>query len=228
MSTLCSMFVRVPSAATAAHAFDALSKTLASERQLELRQHPEQPWIEVRYYGGLVLRMPEARLAAEISRRMGTEVVLAQIQTAASVLGLARFENGVERRAVEVSDGSPWTARGTPEAWETHLFPPASEVEDVLNELFGDDADLAEQEAMRKLYATRVIVDGQPRPFYVSSLVFEALSAVLGMAPALGNELRGFEEPSRMARTPKRLRFVWWTVLAVGAVVLLLLLLRGR
>jgi hypothetical protein len=95
MGTVFAIFVRIPDASSA-NAFDALLEVVASERQLELRQHPKHPWIDVRHYGDLLPRMPEARLAAEISCRMKTEVILTTIQTTASVLGLARFESGVD------------------------------------------------------------------------------------------------------------------------------------
>jgi len=97
--------------------------------------------------------------AAALSRRISGEVLEIIVQTTASVVGVAHFENGACQRRIEFADGSWRRVEGQPKPWEKRLF--SQEELEAAKEV-SDPEDDAELEAA---FAGKVLAVGTSLPW---------------------------------------------------------------
>jgi len=97
--------------------------------------------------------------AVALSKRVSGEVIEVIVQTTASVVGVAHFENGACQRRIEFGDGSWHRVEGAPKAWEARLF--SREELEAAKEVSDPDDD-AELEAA---FAHKTIAVGKSLPW---------------------------------------------------------------
>ncbi|HVY28351.1 MAG TPA: hypothetical protein VHB79_17470 [Polyangiaceae bacterium] len=100
-----------------------------------------------------------AASAAALSRRISGQVIEIIVQTTASVVGVAHFENGACQRRIEFADGSWCRVEGEPKPWEDRLF--SREELEAAKEV-SDPEDDAELEAA---FADKVLAAGRSLPW---------------------------------------------------------------
>ena len=176
MSTLISLYVRVPTASNCEAFLQKSAQHFAREAG-ELALHPNARWLELRWRG---FPKAAAEVAKQASSQLDTEVLFAIIQTAASVFEVGRYERGRERRYVVSADGIAWTARGEPEVWERRIFTANGQTDEELDQVLTQNDESAHP-ALIQLFKDGFIVDGKTDPLASSSGSYCAVATALGM-----------------------------------------------